>query len=1451
MIFRFLFLIFFHLSLFGSNNIAKDVASITANFVYNLDNSQTKVLLKSYFKEHPKLKAVKIIDYTDNSVFIEAYIKDGKLIFSKIPKDYLNYQKYESEIIYDDEVLGKVSAFYDSNTIHLTPEEKAWIKTHVVKIGVEDWRPVVFVNSNGDIDGIAGDFTKKIIELTGLKTKIVGGKWNKILNDFKQSKIDILPATYYTRERATYGLYSQPYLSMKNYLYVREDSNIHSFADLKGKKLAIVKGYGTIPDIRKKFPDIQIIETKNLDDSIAKVLKGEVDALYEGQIAVEYKLKKDLIKGLKPIAQTEFKAPKLYYFVNINDPILLNIIKKALNHITAQEREEILSKWVYYTTAIAFTPEEKKWLKKGIKLKYAFDPDWRPLEWADEVKEQKGIIADILKLIEHKSGLKIEPVYCANWDDVLHKVDTKQADFYATGESNSTKNLVFTKYSILTIPYVFVSRKDENYVYGFKDLKNKKVGVFKNSTIHNILKEARPEIKLILFDSDKKAFDMLKNKQLDVIIFNAITAKYYINHLGYKDDLKIAYKTEYNLKLKFALRKDIGQIPVSILNKSIKSLSEKEISDIVDKWVNVTIKTTTDWKFLLKVFSVFLIIVIFMLWNNKNLNKKVKEKTQEIRSLLKAFDKYVIASRTDDHGRIIYVSEAFCKISGYTKEELLGKPHSIVRHPDMPKEVFKELWDTIKQGKIWRGEVKNRKKDGGYYWVDVIITPELKNGKYEYSAIRQDITDRKKVEELTKNQEKIIAQRTKELLNEKKLISSIVNAQENIVVASNSQKITMINDAFKKFYQVKDIDEFVQKYGPCICDSFDTNVDEEYLTKIVDGMSWIDYIQKHPEKQHKVMIKGHIFIISLDTFEFEGQKFVTVVLNDITELEEVKIKAEKEKKLTNSIINSQDSIVVTSDGKKLTTINKAFKKFYNVSTIEEFIEQYGPCICDSFEKDVPPGYITKEIDGVSWVDYILQRPDEKFKVIIKKDNIPHIFSISLDSFEFEGHKFITVVLNDITELEKAKQNIEVMHKHTKDSIEFASLLQTALIPEDTLFKETFKDYFIIWEPKDIVGGDIYLFEILRNKDESLLMVIDCTGHGVPGAFVTMIVKAVEREIVSKIKEDKEMEVSPSWVLSYFNKTIKKLLRQESKDSMSNAGFDGGIIYYNKKTQILKFSGAQTPLFYVDNDEVKMIKGDRHSIGYKKSDKNYKFKEHILEVNEGMKFYITTDGYLDQNGGEKGFPFGKKRFMKIIEQHHQKSMALQKVIFIDEMKKYEAGYERNDDMTVIGFEIDKKSEYSTILEYDGVLTQAIISHQMDILEHTITNISVFSKLSTIVVEMIQNMMKYSKSKDINCRDIRPAGCIKVFNDGSKYMVVAKNIVAIEDKEKIEKILEEIKEMDIKEIKKMYRALRKSGKNTHAKGGGIGFYEIAKLVKDFEYCFEDINQDKYYFKFKVYL
>jgi serine phosphatase RsbU (regulator of sigma subunit) len=266
----------------------------------------------------------------------------------------------------------------------------------------------------------------------------------------------------------------------------------------------------------------------------------------------------------------------------------------------------------------------------------------------------------------------------------------------------------------------------------------------------------------------------------------------------------------------------------------------------------------------------------------------------------------------------------------------------------------------------------------------------------------------------------------------------------------------------------------------------------------------------------------------------------------------------------------------------------------------------------------------------------------------------------------------------ILEKELAEVNTQIT-----DSIEFAAIIQQAFIPEQEDLFAFFEDEFALWLPRDIVGGDIYFFDKLYSDDKAVLMVIDCTGHGVPGAFVTMLVKALARNFISRANQEKE-KVSPAKLLGIFNRSMKHLLKQHDKNSPSNAGFDAAILYIDKGENKISYAGAGIPFFYMEKGVMKSIKADRHSIGYKTSDPGFEFHDHELDFDEQMQFYISSDGYMDQNGGTKGFPMGKKRMIKVLEENSDKPMAEQKVMLEEALRSYQGNEERNDDITIIGF-----------------------------------------------------------------------------------------------------------------------------------------------------------------------
>ncbi|MEO5359234.1 MAG: PhnD/SsuA/transferrin family substrate-binding protein [Nitrospirota bacterium] len=248
-----------------------------------------------------------------------------------------------------------------------------------------------------------------------------------------------------------------------------------------------------------------------------------------------------------------------------------------------------------------------------------------------------------------------------------------------------------------------------------------------------------------------------------------------------------------------------------------------------------------------------------------------------------------------------------------------------------------------------------------------------------------------------------------------------------------------------------------------------------------------------------------------------------------------------------------------------------------------------------------------------------------------------------------------------------------------DSIRYASSIQRAILPQLQNLNVYFEDSFVIWRPRDVIGGDLYWFSC--QHDDIMISVIDCTGHGVPGAIMTMLAGTTLNRVVNELGHN-----NPSEILTSMNKLIKDTLSCEDENSLYDNGLDIGICYVNKQTKTLTFAGARISLFFASGQFAHEIKGDRQSIGYQSSKLDYVFTNHKLNISNDMRFYMMTDGLSDQVGGYTGIPFGKKRFMEFVKDNNTKSFQIQHTMLNEMFEQYRAEESQRDDITVIGFKI---------------------------------------------------------------------------------------------------------------------------------------------------------------------
>ncbi len=273
------------------------------------------------------------------------------------------------------------------------------------------------------------------------------------------------------------------------------------------------------------------------------------------------------------------------------------------------------------------------------------------------------------------------------------------------------------------------------------------------------------------------------------------------------------------------------------------------------------------------------------------------------------------------------------------------------------------------------------------------------------------------------------------------------------------------------------------------------------------------------------------------------------------------------------------------------------------------------------------------------------------------------------------------------QIQEQKNKLEIQNNKLNDSLSYAENIQAAILPVHSQLKKEF-DVFILYRPKDIVSGDFYWFtQIHENgmpRPITFLAVVDCTGHGVPGAFMSMIGNRIFNEIIAE-----KGILEPSKILKLLNQYIVEALKQETTDNTD--GMDVCLIsmeHTENNTKNIRFAGAKRPLYYFskNDNEIKKIKGDRYSIGgINKNKKEKQFTSKELKLHKGDMLYLTTDGIFDQvNNSRKRF--SSKRFLNVLHQNVDKSLEVQHTEMEKKLDEFKENSEQRDDITVLGAKI---------------------------------------------------------------------------------------------------------------------------------------------------------------------
>ncbi|RKF21336.1 response regulator [Alginatibacterium sediminis] len=333
--------------------------------MYNLDIEQLQNIFEGELKQVKNVKAMRIVDGFTGQELLRFYRNEGQLTFGDtLPEAVYNLDMRSFEVRYQGESLGQLVIYFDLAALEatiikeqisisarqnyqLSDNERKWIQNNPrVRIALTNWAPVIFTQPNGSPAGIAWDYLRYIENSTGLKFDPVHfDNWGLALNGFNNSEVEILPAVFFSKERTASAEHSPSYFSLDESLFVKAESQISSFADLRGKRLAITQGYAHTKALKENHPEIELITYPHLSDSVDAVLDGKVAALLDARLVIDkYRLDYN-ISGLKVLEDRAFGSPQLHMLVQNTQAELVSIIRKGLGQISNEQHLATSERW--------------------------------------------------------------------------------------------------------------------------------------------------------------------------------------------------------------------------------------------------------------------------------------------------------------------------------------------------------------------------------------------------------------------------------------------------------------------------------------------------------------------------------------------------------------------------------------------------------------------------------------------------------------------------------------------------------------------------------------------------------------------------------------------------------------------------------------------------------------------------------------------------------------------------------------------------------------------------------------------------------------------------------------------------------------------------------------------------------------------------------------------------
>lgn len=636
--------------------------------------------------------------------------------------------------------------------------------------------------------------------------------------------------------------------------------------------------------------------------------------------------------------------------------------------------------------------------------------------------------------------------------------------------------------------------------------------------------------------------------------------------------------------------------------------------------------------------------------------------------------------RVDDTGRCLYVNRKYCELTGLREEEAKGFGYLKSVHPDDVKAVnvaWKVILDTNQPTST---EFRFVKPDGDVVWVIGQTTTEI-DAEGNITGAVGTITD------ITEHKERDL---------ERQRLSNVVKQINNSAIITDAEgRIQWVNDGFTKLSGFRLEEIYGQKPGAILQGPLTTDESRKAIRRGLDSKEpfTVEIINYHRN--------GTPYDISLSITPILNEKEEVVqfvgISTDITDRKAKEREViEAEKRLRGVLQQSPDAVLLTDSSGEIIFFNQKAEELFGYAAEEMLGETVEKLVPTKFRKGHPK-------KRAAYAERATQRKMALHGMHfhgMRKDGTQFPADIMLSPIQQGDEQHIMAIVRDITEqkkiaeerrqfteqleakveartleLSKTNEQLSELNRNLTDSINYAERLQLSILPEIDELNRAFSDSFVLFKPKDVVSGDFYWFH--EQKNGAVLVCADCTGHGVPGAFMSML----GVELLNKYVAERGVKY-PTYILENMDDGLEATLGKTGETTVAD-GMDISICTVDRVRKRIHFAGAARPLIHISKGELNVYKGSRFGLGALDTGYAKDFDTHIINYQEGDMIYQFSDGYADQFGGEKGRKFMMKSLKNLLLEIHSLPCSDQHTQLLKTFNTWKGSYEQVDDVLVMG------------------------------------------------------------------------------------------------------------------------------------------------------------------------